>query len=347
MNNSDDVLSTLLPLCTAERLCKHFLMEHPDARIMDSEQLQSLFHDVLDIAIEPVNTILTENSMIPEGYNVMVLKHLRYLPGCFHSHEFFEINCVLSGTCGYQTVGKSVTLHSGDIVLFPPKISHLIEVHSDDCILINILVRSNTFDPYFFSFFERNDFMIDFWQNSLYGNSESAYLLFHCENNEKVRDCVLDMYQDASGDYKYKSQMLDALLHVLMITLLRYYDHDIIIANPRRGKDDGNIVRIISFVETNCTTLTLEELADKFHYSRRQMIRILKEYTGLGFKDLIQDIKVKKAVTLLKADNISVSSIAETVGFYDLSHFYRVFKKKIGCTPVEYRTEYQKKATGE
>ena len=314
---------------------------------MDSKQLLSLFHDVLDIPTEPVETILTENSVIPEGCNVMVLKHLRYLPGCFHSHEFFEINCVLSGACAYQTAGKSVTLHTGDVVLFPPKISHLIEVYSDECILINILVRSNTFDPYFFSFFNHDDFMIDFWRNSLYGNSPSAYLLFHCENNGKIRKCVLDMYKEAEEDDKYKSQMLDALLHVFMITLLRHYDHDMIVANPKCKKDDQNIVHIISFIENNYMALTLETLADRFHYSQRQMIRLLKEYTGLGFKDLVQDIKVKKAIAFLKADHIPMSSIAETAGFYDTSHFYRVFKKRTGLTPVEYRAKYQKKATGE
>lgn len=34
--------------------------------------------------------ILTEDSLIPEDYNVMALKHLRYLPGCFHSHDFLR-----------------------------------------------------------------------------------------------------------------------------------------------------------------------------------------------------------------------------------------------------------------
>ena len=141
--------------------------------------------------------------------------------------------------------------------------------------------------------------------------------------------------------------MLDALLHVFMITLLRHYDHDMIVANPKCKKDDQNIVHIISFIENNYMALTLEALADKFHYSQRQMIRLLKEYTGLGFKDLVQDIKVKKAIAFLKADHIPMSSIAETVGFYDTSHFYRVFKKRTGLTPVEYRAKYQKKATGE
>lgn len=346
MSNYARILSGLLPLNQAEQQCKQFLTEHPDARKMNIEQLQSLLHDALDIPTESVQAILTENSMIPEGYNVMAIQHLRYLPGCFHSHEFFEINCVLSGSCSYQTVVKSVTLHSGDVILFPPKISHLIEVHSDDCILINILIRPNTFDPYFFSFFERNDFMTDFWQNSLYGNSESAYLMFHCDKNEKVRNCVLDIYKEVQEEHKYKSQMLDALLHVFMITLLRHYEHDIIVANPKRRTDDGNVLRILSFLENNCATATLEELAEKFHYSKRQMIRILKDYTGLGFRDLLQEMKMKKAVALLKAGNMSISSIAETVGFYDLSHFYRAFKKKTGCTPVEYRAECKRKATG-
>lgn len=50
--------------------------------------------------------ILIEDKLIPLNYNITAIRHLRYLPLCLHSYDFFEINCVLSGSCTYQTPGK-------------------------------------------------------------------------------------------------------------------------------------------------------------------------------------------------------------------------------------------------
>lgn len=147
----------------------------------------------------------------------------------------------------------------------------------------------------------------------------------------------MNIYMESKEAHKYQSQMLDALLHVFMITLLQYHERDIIVSNPKNVKDDRNIVHIINYIGKKYKTLTLEELANEFHYSERQMMRVLKEYTGLGFGELIRDVKLKKAVSLLEKSNVSIQTIVETVGYSDSSHFYRVFKKKYGCTPIEYR----------
>ena len=46
---------------------------------------------------------------------------------------------------------------------------------------------------------------------------------------------------------------------------------------------------------------------------------------------------MKKAKTLLKNGNMKVESIAESVGYQNVEHFNRLFKKQYGMTPVQYR----------
>lgn len=335
-SEQDGFMQQMMLLNNVETAFKRFSNKNPDRRFMNNEELSAFIRQYMGLDIKP-ESILTEDSLIPAGYNVMALKHLRYLPGCFHSHDFFEINCVLSGTCTYQTSDKTIRIQTGDVVVFPPHNVHSIDVCSDDCILINILIRSSTFDLYFFSIFEHYDLLMEFWTQALYGKRETAYLLFHCGDDANIQNCVLDIYQEAIREHKYRGQMLDALFHVFMITLLQYHEQDLIVANPEKQEDDRNLIRIINYIEKMHKTLTLAELANKFHYSERQMMRILKEYTGLAFGDLIRDVKLKKAVALLEKSNISIQSIVDAVGYSDLSHFYRVFKKAYGCTPAEYR----------
>lgn len=89
MNKYSAILSALSPLSSTEELCKKFFMEHPEKQIMNAKELEIFFKNIISFTDKEIGSVLTENSLIPEGYNVMSLKHLRYLPGCFHSHDFF------------------------------------------------------------------------------------------------------------------------------------------------------------------------------------------------------------------------------------------------------------------
>lgn len=331
------LLQQMLPLSEAECGLRQYLIDHPDKQFMVYEELRALIRQYIGYDIQSERP-LSEDSLIPDGFNVWTLKHLRYLPGCLHSHDFFEINCVLSGECSYQTLDRYVPIRAGDVVIFPPHKTHSIYAGSDDCILINVLIRSSTFDQYFFSIFDQFDVLTDFWMRALHGTQECGYLLCHCGEDEEISNCVLGMYQVSRTDQKYQSQMLDALLHLFLITLLQWHEQDMILSNPERRQDDGKLLRVLHYMSQEYQTLTLEKLAETFHYSERQMSRVLKEYTGLNFGQLIRDFRLKKAISLVENSTLSMEAIAEAVGYTDASHFYRAFKKQYHCTPIEYRT---------
>jgi 2-isopropylmalate synthase len=52
---------------------------------------------------------------------------------------------------------------------------------------------------------------------------------------------------------------------------------------------------------------------------------------------LVKAVRMKKARTLLKGGNMTVEAIAEKVGYQNVEHFNRLFKKKYGMTPVQFR----------
>ena len=61
-------------------------------------------------------------------------------------------------------------------------------------------------------------------------------------------------------------------------------------------------------------------------------------YTHLKtFGELVKNVRMKKARTLLKGGNMTVESIADKVGYQNVEHFNRLFKKKYGMTPVQFR----------
>ena len=107
------------------------------------------------------------------------------------------------------------------------------------------------------------------------------------------------------------------------------------------GKD-ARMNEIINYMQTNYMTVTLDELSKSFFLSKPYLSKYIKEQTGLTFGENVKKIRMKKAKTLLKNGNMKVESIAEAVGYQNVEHFNRLFKKQYGMTPVQYRNSKTK-----
>lgn len=100
---------------------------------------------------------------------------------------------------------------------------------------------------------------------------------------------------------------------------------------------DARLTEILNYINTNYLTVTLDELADEFHLSKPYLSKYIKEKSGKTFGDIVKNVRMKKARTLLKCGNMTVEVIADKVGYQNVEHFNRLFKKKYGMTPVQFR----------
>lgn len=83
--------------------------------------------------------------------------------------------------------------------------------------------------------------------------------------------------------------------------------------------------------------VSLEDLANELHLSTRQLSRILQTKFKKSFSTLISDRRLEIATYLLLNTSEPISKIIENTHLNNESYFYRLFKKKYGCTPTEYR----------
>lgn len=101
---------------------------------------------------------------------------------------------------------------------------------------------------------------------------------------------------------------------------------------------DERINAIINYIQENFLTVTLEDLSHKFYLSKPYLSKYIKEKSGKTFGENLKQVRLKKASTLLKNGNMKVERVAEASGYQNVEHFNRLFKKKYGMTPVQYRT---------
>lgn len=82
---------------------------------------------------------------------------------------------------------------------------------------------------------------------------------------------------------------------------------------------------------------TASEYADILNVYANYLNRTVKEITGKSTSILLYDRLLKEAIILLKHTNWTVSEIAFSLGFKDVSHFHHFFRKQTNATPSKYR----------
>lgn len=83
--------------------------------------------------------------------------------------------------------------------------------------------------------------------------------------------------------------------------------------------------------------LKLSDVANQVYVSQWHLSKLMNRYLGQNFSELLNGIRINKAKELLKDPSLRIGDIADEVGFLDMAHFSRVFKKTVGISANEYR----------
>ena len=107
--------------------------------------------------------------------------------------------------------------------------------------------------------------------------------------------------------------------------------------------DSRRILKVKNFISKNYQDeIRLPQLSDIAGMSPSAFSRFFKLHTGRNLTEYIIDIRLGAASRMLVDTAQSVSEISFKCGFNNLSNFNRIFKKKKGCSPTEFRENYHK-----
>jgi len=115
-------------------------------------------------------------------------------------------------------------------------------------------------------------------------------------------------------------------------------------ANALEEDDDpeagGFVVRAaIRFMEEHYAEhLSLSEVAENVYVSQWHLSKLINRYTKQSFFDLLNKCRVQRSQEMLSDPMFKVNEVAYAVGYADVAHFSRIFKKVTGKTPMEFRS---------
>lgn len=96
----------------------------------------------------------------------------------------------------------------------------------------------------------------------------------------------------------------------------------------------------VKYIEENyMEKLKLSDVADHVYVSQWHLSKILNQHVEKSFSDILNHARIEKAKELLREPSLRIGDIAEKVGFLDMAHFSRVFKKHTGVSANEFRNQ--------
>ncbi|MBN2712156.1 MAG: helix-turn-helix transcriptional regulator, partial [Planctomycetes bacterium] len=103
----------------------------------------------------------------------------------------------------------------------------------------------------------------------------------------------------------------------------------------------NNVTDGMDFIlENYAAPITRDHAAAAAHMSPSQFSRVLKEKTGKGFTDYLNQVRIDRATELIRKSGMSIMQIALEVGFNDQSYFTKVFRRHTNLTPRAYQKKH-------
>lgn len=266
-------------------------------------------------------------------------RHKKEFTYPIHNHSVYELNFVENAKGVRRIVGDSQeVIGDYDLCLITsPDLEHVWEqneCHSDDIREITV-----QFD------FSMSD-------ETLFGRNPYASITRMMQEAKKGLSFPLQAIMKVYGMLDTLSSVKDGFYAVQQFLTILYElsrcENARTLASSSYAKvtvedDSRRILKVKNFISKNyMDELRLPELASLAGMSSSAFSRFFKLHTGRNISEYIIDLRLGYAARMLVDTTKSISEIGFDCGFNNLSNFNRIFKKKKGCSPSEFRESYHK-----
>ncbi|RIX59770.1 AraC family transcriptional regulator [Paenibacillus nanensis] len=250
-----------------------------------------------------------------------------------HSMKSYELHYIPRGRGILAANGLQYPIMPGTLYMTGPDIAHeqitdLSDPMAEYCICFELLAHADSDDPDL-SFIADQFVQTSFWFGQ---DKQNLLLLFE------------QLSFETSSRYIGWHATVRNLLEQIVIKLVRNYTNNYPTTSvmPLKTLDDERIVIIESSFLSSFSDLTIGTLAQKLGLSVRQTERILHRYFGMSFTQMLTKARMKAAAHLLHTTSMSVSEIAQHVGFSSLEPFCNAFKKYYNVPAGDFRASNRK-----
>lgn len=250
-----------------------------------------------------------------------------------HYDKDLVIEYFRKGTTSKRIEGNIYSIGEGDIVITTPAELH-IPLRTEDCYIEKISIHIN-------------ESLL-----SVFGGDQTVFFA-KIVNKEKgvgniivadiVRELGLDKELDQclryAQDFSLESQvLLSCKIIELLATISKFIDKDTI-KDLSPTSSNKIINQMINYINRHYTEdITLDTLAQRFHFSKYYISHLFKDYVGVSPYDYLIIRRLYICNDLIRGKH-TIKEACFLVGFHNYSNFYRLYKKHFKITPQQFKEQ--------
>lgn len=266
---------------------------------------------------------------------INIRKHTRFIDFPEHKHNYIEMAYILQGEMIQKIKGKEIRLKKGEIIFLNQHITHEIKASSKEDIIINFIIKPEFFE-YILNLIDKENIISKFLFSTIYGGSRKGeYICFYVGNIKNVQNIIEQVINEIINMSTLGKSKIKFLVGLLLIELLN--NPQSIVSYSEENYDIKLMMEILKYIDESYEEANLTKLCETLHQQDYKICKLIKKNTGLTFKELVQEKRIEKAIELLKSTDYAIEDIIRRVGYENDSYFYRIFKKKFGLSPKEYK----------
>ncbi len=248
----------------------------------------------------------------------------------YHTHDFPEIGIILEGKGTYHMNDEYVQVQEGDVLIFNPGVGHESIIEPDGEPRKEYFVG---FTDVHFKGMRENCIDLPDGANIIHLDGKARRTLFRiCEEMERENEA-----RRPGRYFMLKSYLIQFLLHLVREQMGP--------AEPVKGREFGygkkkdTAESIADYLEEHyAEKISLDQIAENMYLSPFYISKIFKSEIGESPIHYLIRVRMEKAKELLeKGSDLSITEIAEQVGYDDVYHFSKLFKKAYGMSPSKVR----------
>lgn len=260
-----------------------------------------------------------------------------------HAHDYMQIWYVCKGMCRHWINNNEHRMVKGDLFVIPPYVVHKVRpVEGEHIHIIAFEFAAKFIDVNYNNFKNSKEFFDFAYLEPFLVSQDMVKPKFNLspESQIAVERILKDILKEYNSSGDYYEMIIKADLLKLLALIAREYK------NTNKSKESQEIIEkyrtgiknAIEYIHENYNEdLHLEDICKYALMSKTNFCYMFKILTTKTFTEYLTNIRVQKAVEALLRNDASVTQICYDVGFKDVTHFCRTFKKIMGVSPKYYK----------
>ena len=273
---------------------------------------------VLDIT-RPINFVDAGKCDLPDNF-----MHYK------RNAEYFILYLLIDGEFYLNCDGEDRVFKAGDVFLMPPNTLHYgYKEHAVKLYWLHF--TADSFET--FNHKQANEFLKENHQNKI--------LIPNFFPMNKIENYMVLINQTIGFSKKHKTTISQYLSTALLIEIANQFKEQLDETKTQKSTQNRRFQEIASFIGANYKeNLKTKDIAEKFGYNEKYLGRLFKKHFNMTVKEYIIDSRLRISEFLLLSSTDTVATIAYNCGFVNEFYFMKLFKKKYGLTPTNYRNTF-------